>query len=75
MTGFHKLTVTEDSIPLTAFQTRYVSYERLVMPFGLTNAPAFFADLMNQVFREHLDMVVLVFIYDILVYSKDEREH
>ena len=67
-TGFHQLRVAEDSIPLTAFRTRYGSFEWLIMPFGLTNAPAFFVDLMNRVFREYLDKFVLVFIDDILIY-------
>lgn len=58
-----------------AFRTRYGPYEWLVMSFGLTNAPAFFVDLLNRVFREHLDRFMLVFIDDILIYSKDEREH
>ena len=74
-TGFHQLRVAEDSIPLTAFRTRYGSFEWLVMPFGLTNAPAFFVDLMNRVFWEYLDMFLLVFIDDILIYSKSEAEH
>ena len=56
-------------------RTRYGSYEWLVMPLGLTNAPTFFVDLMKQIFREHLDRFMLVFIDDILVYSEDEREH
>ena len=72
-TGFHQLGVEESSVPLTAFRTRYGSYEFPVMPFGLTNAPAFFMDLMNRVFRPYLDQCVIVFIDDILVFSKDER--
>src|SRR5574338_1266098 len=74
-TGFHQLRIAEDSVPLTSFRTRYGSYKWLVMPFGLTNALAFFVDLMNRIFREHLDRFVLVFIDYILIYSKDEREH
>lgn len=66
-TGFHQLRVAENSIPLTAFRTRYGSYEWLKMMFRQTNKPAFFVDLMNRIFREHLDRFVLIFIDDILI--------
>ena len=59
----------------TTFRTRYGHYEFLVMPFGLTNALAAFMDLMNRVFRHYVDQFVVVFIYGILVYSKDAQEH
>jgi len=74
-TGFHQLRVAEDSIPKTAFRTYAGSYEWLVMPFGLTNAPAYFVNLMNRVFRRMLNKFVVVFVDDILVYSKTEEEH
>ncbi|GJV30631.1 putative reverse transcriptase domain-containing protein [Tanacetum coccineum] len=73
--GYHQLRVREKDISKTAFRTRYGHYEFLVMPFCLTNAPAVFMDLMNRIFHEYLDKFVIVFIDDILVYSKSEEEH
>ncbi|GJZ88005.1 putative reverse transcriptase domain-containing protein [Tanacetum coccineum] len=73
--GYHQLHIKEEYIPITAFRTIYGHFEFQVMLFGLTNAPTMFMDLMNRVCKPYLDKFVIVFIDDILVYSKDEEEH
>jgi hypothetical protein len=73
--GYHQLKVRECDIPMTTFISRYGLYEYMVMSFGLTNALAYFLYLMNKVFMEYLDKFVMVFIDDILVYSRSEEEH
>jgi hypothetical protein len=73
--GYNQIKIHEEDIPKTTFSTRYVLYEYLVMSFGLTNSPAHFMYLMNSVFMEVLDKFVVVFIDNILVFSKCKKEH
>jgi predicted metallopeptidase len=73
--GYHQIKIRPCVIPKTAFSTRYGLYEFLVMSFGLTNAPAYFMYLLNSVFMMELDKFVVVFIHDILIYSKSEKDH
>nr|KYP57151.1 Transposon Ty3-I Gag-Pol polyprotein [Cajanus cajan] len=74
-TGYHQIRVRESDIPKTAFRTRYDHYEYVVMPFGVTNAPAVYMDYMNRIFLPFLDKFVVVFIDDILIYSRTPEEH
>jgi len=72
---YHQLKIKPEDVPKTAFRTRYGYYEFLVLPFGLTNAPAYFMDLMDRVSRPFLDKFVVVFIDNILIYSKSKEDH
>jgi hypothetical protein len=72
--GYHQMKIRPSDIPKTDFSTRYELYEFTVMSFGLTNAPTYFMNLMNKVFMEYLDRFVVVFIDDILIYSKSESD-
>ena len=74
-TGYHQLRVREVDIPKTRFRRRYKHFKFTVMPFGLTNAPVAFMDLMHRVFQPHLDHFVVVFVDDILIYSKSKEDH
>jgi hypothetical protein len=73
--GYHQVRIKDEDINKTTFRTRYGHYEFTVVPFGLSNAPVVFMFLMNGVFRDYLDKFVIVFLDDILVYSKSEEEH
>ena len=73
--GYHQILVKAEDVQKTAFRSRYGHYEYVVMPFGVTNAPALFMDYMNKIFRPFLDKFVVVFIDDILIYSKTHEDH
>jgi hypothetical protein len=73
--GYHQIKIHSEDVPKIAFTTRYALFEYLVMSFGLTNAPAHFMYLMNYVFMPELDKFVMVFIDDILIYSRSMEEH
>ena len=73
--GYHQIKVKDEDIQKTAFRMRYGHYEYSVIPFGVTNAPGVFMEYMNRIFHTYLDRFVVVFIDDILIYSKSKEEH
>jgi hypothetical protein len=73
--GYHQVRIKEEDINKNAFRTSYGHYKFTMVPFGLSNAPIVFMCLMNGVFREYLDKFIIVFLYDILIYSKSVEEH
>jgi hypothetical protein len=73
--GYHQMKIRPSDIPKTVFSTRYGLYEFTIMSFGLTNAPSYFMNMMNKMFMEYLDKFVVVFIDDIMIYSKNGGEH
>ena len=73
--GYHQVRIKDEDIFKTTFRTRYGHYEFVVMPFGLTNAPDVFMCLMNNVLHKYLDKFIVVFIDDIMIYSKFKEEH
>ena len=73
--GYHQIRIHPDDVPKTAFRTRYGHFEFTILPFGLTNAPATFQRLMNDIFRPYLDKFVVIYLDDVLIYSKNEEEH
>src|SRR3954468_7208070 len=73
--GYHQIKIRNEEIPKTTFTTRYGLYEYTVMSFGLTNAPATLSRLMNSIFMEYLDKFIVVYLDDIVIYSKNEEEH
>jgi hypothetical protein len=75
VSGYHQVRIKDEDIYKTTFRTRYKHYEFVVIPFGMTNAPTSFMCLMNNILGKCLDKFVIVFIDDILIYSKDEKEH
>jgi len=73
--GYHQILVKAEDVPKTASRSRYGHYEYVVMPFGVTNAPALFMDYINRIFRPFVDKFIVVFIDDILIYSRTKEEH
>ena len=73
--GYHQILVKADDVKKMAFRSQYGHYEYMVMPFGVTNAPTVFMDYMNRMFQPFIDKFVVIFIDDILIYSRTQKEH